>query len=130
MGLAASKTDPTARGITRTLGCACPSTLCPVKALRAVFARCAGSATDAFVVRNLKGEPCTKAEVVAEAQQVARLTGTVGWVTGHSMRVTGAQRLALAGVGETRIITFGRWSGLVFRRYVREAVLGVNGGDL
>ena len=46
------------------------------------------------------------------------------------MRVTGAQRLALAGVGETRIITFGRWSGMVFWRYVREAVLGVNGGDL
>ena len=130
VGLAASKTDPTARGVTRTLGCACPSTLCPVKAVRAVLARCAGAATDAFVVRNLTGEPCTKAEVVAEAQQVARVTGTSGWVTGHSMRVTGAQRLALAGVGETRVITFGRWSGMVFRRYVREAVLGVNGGDL
>ena len=46
------------------------------------------------------------------------------------MRVTGAQRLAYAGVSEDRIMKFGRWTSKAFREYVREAVLGVNGGDL
>ena len=46
------------------------------------------------------------------------------------MRVTGAQRLALAGVSEARIITFGRWASNAFKLYVREAVLGEKGGDV
>jgi hypothetical protein len=90
----------------------------------------AGSPDDAFVVTNRSGRPCTKHEVVHELRNVAQLTGTPGKVTGHTMRVTGAQRLALAGISDTRITTFGRWTSAAFRKYVREAVLGINGGDL
>ena len=46
------------------------------------------------------------------------------------MRVTGAQRLAWAGVSEHKIAVFGRWSSSAFRLCVREAVLGCQGGDL
>ena len=68
----------------------------------------AGQAADASVVANLAGRPATKDEVVAVSREVARKTGTAGHVTGHTTRVTGAQRLALAGVSEACIKTFGR----------------------
>ena len=128
--LAVSKADPAAKGVRRTLACACPSALCPVAATRRLLASTAGQRADAFVVVNLCGRPATKEEVVQEVREVARRSGTEGHVTGHSMRVTGAQRLALAGISEYRIITFGRWASQAFKLYVREAVLGVNGGDL
>ena len=35
--LPASKTDPSAQGVTRALACACPSKLCPIMALRSVI---------------------------------------------------------------------------------------------
>ena len=72
----------------------------------------------------------TKAEVVAEIRKVAKSTRTQGAISGHSVRVTGAQRLALSGVNETRLITFGRWASVVLRKCVREAVLGINGREL
>ena len=90
----------------------------------------AGQGEGAFAVVNLNGRPATKAEVTSEVREVARLTGTTGHVTGHSMRVTGAQRLALAGISEVRISTSGRWASRAFQLYVREAVLGANGGDM
>ena len=90
----------------------------------------AGQGEGAFAVVNLNGRPATKAEVTSEVREVARLTGTTGHVTGHSMRVTGAQRLALAGISEVRISTFGRWASRAFQLYVRESVLGANGGDM
>ena len=106
--MAASKCDPTAQGVARTLGCACPSALCPVKAMKSILPGEARADSESFVIKNVAGKPCTKAEVIAEARKVAEDTGSPGLVTGHSLRVTGAQRLALAGVNETRIITFGR----------------------
>ena len=128
--LAASKTDATAKGVKRTLAGACPSALCPVAAAKRVLATTAGQKAEAFVIVNAAGRPATKDEVVAEVREVAKQSGTEGHVTGHSMRVTGAQRLAYAGISETRIMTFGRWASQAFRLYVREAVLGANGGDM
>ena len=66
-------------------------------------------------VVNLRGQPATKAEVVAEIRAVAAATRSPGPITGHSARVSGAQRLALAGVSEARITTFGRWSSAAFK---------------
>jgi len=48
----------------------------------------------------------------------ARLLG------GHSLRVTGAQRLAALGVDVIKITVLARWSGDAVLRYVREAPLG------
>ena len=44
------------------------------------------------------------------------------------MRVTGAQRLAAAGVTEAKLILFGRRASKAFLKYVREALLGKQGG--
>ena len=68
--------------------------------------------------------------MVAEVRNVAVCTETQGLVNGHSLRVTGAHRLALAGVNETRIITFGQGASVAFRKYVRKAVLGINDGKV
>ena len=130
LNLAVSKADASAKGVKRTLACACPSVLCPVVAAQAVLRATAGQSSDAFAVVNLRGQPATKAEVVAGIRAVAAATKSPGPITGHSLRVSGAQRLALAGVSEARITTFGRWSSAAFKLYVREAVLGVKGGDL
>ena len=130
LNLPVSKSDPQAKGCLRSLGCACPSALCPVRAARVLWAHTDGLGDDAFVVRNLRGLPCTKQEVVQEIRQVARHTATRGWATGHTMRVTGAQRLAAAGIEESRIALFGRWGGATVRGYVREAALGRGGGGL
>ena len=89
-----------------------------------------GQAPDAFAVVNSRGLPSTKAEVVQEIRALAKSAGAVGHFTGHSLRVTGAQRLAFAGVSEAKSAAFGRWASGPFRLYVRDAVLGSNGGDL
>ena len=44
-------------------------------------------------------------------------------ITGHSPRVTGAQRMARAGLSEWRIQVFGRWGSVAIRRYTRESVI-------
>ena len=104
--------------------------LCPVRAARALLKASAGKGPDAFVVLNLRGQPATKEEVVQEIRAAAKLSGAVGRFTGHSLRVTGAQRLAKAGVCEAKITAFGRWASDAFRLYVRDAVLEASGGEL
>ena len=44
-------------------------------------------------------------------------------IKGHSMRVTGAQRMARAGLTENQIAVYGRWGSAAIRRYVREACI-------
>ena len=130
LNLPVSKSDPQAKGCLRSLGCACPSSLCPVRAARKLRACTDGLGADTFVVRSIAREPCTKREVVLEVRRLAVRTLTQGLPTGHSMRVTGAQRLAAAGVEEARIALFGRWGSAAVRGYVREALLGRSGGGL
>ena len=52
----------------------------------------AGQGLEAYAIVNLKGQPATKGEVVEEIKAVAAASGLVGRFTGHSLRVTGAQR--------------------------------------
>ena len=138
--LPACKTDTAANGITRALACACPSKLCPVSALRTV-------ATASELVRQFRtpersrelhplvckpcGAPMSKAEVVKFYGEIAKLTGIQGLrITGHSCRVTGAKRMALAGHPIWTIQVFGRWGSKAILGYVREALLGHQGGSL
>ncbi len=130
LNISVSKTDPCAKGAYRTLGCACPSLLCPVAAARRLALAGAGLEPHGLLVRNLRGQPATKAEVVREIRALAKRWGAVGAVTGHSMRVTGAQRLAMAGIAEGRIAIFGRWVSKAMLLYVREALLGAAGGGI
>jgi hypothetical protein len=128
--LAVSKTDVTAKGARRTLGCCCPSALCPTAAVRRLLASASGLAASDFVVRSLKGQPATKAEVVREVRHVGKLLGVSRGISGHSLRVSGAQRLALAGVSVPRITLFGRWASRAMVSYARESLLGARGGGL
>ena len=138
--LPACKTDTAANGITRSLSCACPSKLCPVAALRAV-------ATASELVRQIRtpdrsreahplvckpcGAPMSKTEVVKFYGDITKLTDLQGArITGHSCRVTGAKRMALAGHPIWTIQVFGRWGSKAILGYVREALLGHQGGNL
>ncbi len=87
--LAVSKTDPSAKGVRRTLGCCCPNVLCPTAAARRLMSTAAGLAGSDFVIRTLGGLPATKAEVVREIKHVGLLLGVARGISGHSLRVTG-----------------------------------------
>ena len=69
------------------------------------------------------GKPCTKYAVAAAFRAVARRARQPSWkrITAHSGRVTGAQRMASAGISEWRIRVFGRWGSRAVRRYIRDA---------
>ena len=56
---------------------------------------------------------------------VARVAPDIGVITikGHSMRVTGAQRMARAAMSENQIAVYGRWGSAAIRRYVRDACI-------
>ena len=61
-------------------------------------------------MRNLKRVPAVKQEIVDEARSVAQVTESIGLITGPSTRVTGALRLALAGILEAKLILDGLWA--------------------
>ena len=140
--LPVSKTDQMALGRVRSLGCACPAPLCPVVLMRELLE--AGSqalgrrAADpcAPLVVNAKGTAVTKHEFTLYLRDLARLAGSgpggpaPGRITGHSMRVAGAMRMAAAGHTAWVIQVFGRWGSAVVLRYVREALLGARGGTI
>ena len=57
-------------------------------------------------------------------REFAAHVGTVGQnVIGHSMRTTGAQRMAAAGVPDAKISMFGRWASRQMLNYARESLL-------
>ena len=132
-----SKTDMQALGVYRSLSCACPSLLCPVSAMCRVVQKAELVATTkgagrakAPLIPKLNGDAPTKKEMAAFLTMAARALDYEGRVTGHSPRVTGAQRMALAGHHVWVIQLFGRWGSAAMLRYVREALLGVKGGNL
>ncbi len=127
--VSASKTDWKAKGLVRRHGCACPSVLCPVRAVRALLeAAPAGADGNTPLVRGRKGGVARKAEVVKEIRKFAvHLGAPPGNYSGHSLRVTGAQRLALSGVSEDKIRVFGRWASAAMLRYVRDKLLEHSG---
>ena len=101
--LPGSKTEPVALGTTRSLGCACPSQLCPAAAMRRVVnvakevaTRCGVSqCADWPLLVKCDGAPLLKHEVVSFYSHVAELVGATGLrIIGHSARVAGAMRMA------------------------------------
>ena len=80
------------------------------------------------MVKACDGGVVTKAQMVAVIQAFARAAGArAGNYTGHSLRVTGAQQMALAGISEDKIRLFGRWTSSAMLAYVRETLLARSG---
>ena len=123
--IAASKNETRAKGAKRRHGCACPSPLCLVNAARKLKASRQGAEDSDPLVVTTEGRGVTKDEMTHELRTFAAWLGDgEEFITGHSMRVTGAQRLALVGVSENQIRLFGRWASGAMLLYTREALLG------
>ena len=142
--LPASKTDVEARGVSRAHGCSCSSSSrslsCPYHAvleqlerLRARFPeRCLDGAFDQDLplFPSSSGEVVTKdamtATIVSAAERLGVPTAAPDQsarVSGHSLRVTGAQGLARAGVEVWAIQLLGRWGSSTVLEYIREVPL-------
>jgi hypothetical protein len=137
--LPVSKSDVQALGKSRSLRCSCPSPLCPVGAAKRLFlsakARPSSSGcADHLIplIADLEGAPVSKANLVKSFRALATAAGMppTTRITGHSCRVTGAQRMAAAGISEWRIQVFGRWGSDAVLRYIREAAIDVASHNL
>ena len=138
--LPASKTDPRALGKTRSWGCTCNAeykTPCPfhsgVERHRILLERFATNGVlpiDLPYFPTATGHVASKDSVVKTFEQLAilldkpivsadnqRLWG------GHTLRVTGAQHLAMLGVELVVIALLARWASAVVLRYAAEAPL-------
>ena len=144
--LPASKTDQAARGAARCHRCRCESVGsaygCPAHAVLDQMAFLQRQFPHLWVdgrpdpslplFPGLAGTACSKpamvGTMVAAATQLAvplaNADGTTR-VSGHSLRVGGAQGLARAGFPLWSIQLFGRWGGEAVKAYVGEAALDV-----
>ena len=141
--LPASKTDTEARGVARAHGCSCsvgaPAS-CPFCAVVAQLARLqtlfphrwAGGVADADLplFPTLEGAVVTKDRMAATIVEAAKRlkvplasADRSARVSGHSLRVTGAQGLARAGVDVWAIQLLGRWGSSAVLEYIREVPL-------
>ena len=131
--LAVSKTDPAAKGKERRHCCACPSVACPVAAAKrwtTQVIRTLGGEHQGPLLTDHTGAPVTKERVVDTIREAAKLIGVKGFVGGHSLRASGAQHMAMAGIELWRIQVFGRWGSMAILKYVRESCLGTLGQGL
>ena len=141
--LPASKTDQEARGVARTHGCNCvgqPTASCPYHAvdfqlrrLKRVFPARWRDGTpdiDLPLFPSVDGHTVTKDKMTATIVQAAlRLdiptssSDGAARVSGHSLRASGAQGLARAGVDTWAIQLLGRWGSDTVLEYIREVPL-------
>jgi hypothetical protein len=142
--LPASKSDVEARGVARAHGCCCglvsmtPS--CPYHAILAQLSRlkrmfperwtAEGPAPDLPLFPASDGSVVTKERMTETIIEAARLLGVAlasadgsGRVSGHSLRATGAQGLARAGLDVWAIQLLGRWGSSSVLSYIREVPL-------
>ena len=118
-----SKADWRARGCKRRLSCTCPA-VSPVKAAQILMAKTAGRSAGDAVVTAVAGGAVSKVAMVKEIASLANAAGAPpGNYTGHSLRTTGAQHMALAGVAVEKIRVFRRWASNQMLRYTREALI-------
>ena len=85
-----------------------------------------GDDIQAPLVARVGGGACRKSQVVTALRYlVSRVAPGIklDTIKGHSMRVTGAQRMARAALSENQIAVYGRWGSAAIRRYVREACI-------
>ena len=124
--IAASKTDTMAYGAVRTLPCTCPQRECPVAAVKRL---CLGKQPFQRLVQSRQGVVVTKEKMVEALKEFGVKSGMadITRITGHSMRVTGAQRLVKAGLSMDQIKLFGRWksSNHMFA-YLRETAINAD----
>jgi len=141
--LPASKTDAEARGVARAHGCCCISAApasCPYHAVVAQLDRlrrlfpdrwsAAGPADDLPLFPDEEGSVVTKDHMVATIVDAARRLRVPlaspdqsARISGHSLRVTGAQGLARAGLDVWAIQLLGRWGSAAVLGYIREVPL-------
>ena len=140
--LSASKTDPKAFGVTRTLGCMCGHSLlpCPLHLALLVIQSTKKYAADCGLTHAEcealplfhDGTGCapSKAAMVVTFELLASQCGLALCSSegarrfgGHTPRVAGAQALATAGAEVNKIRIFARHSGEAILRYVAEAPL-------
>lgn len=142
--LPVSKADPRALGIARVHGCSCgpsPGGACPAHALwdqilflRRSFPRMFDARgrphPDLPLFPDASGKFCEKEAVVATIIHAARSLGIPveaadgsERISGHSLRVTGAQGLARLGLDLWAIQLLGRWGSDRVKGYVREVQL-------
>ena len=141
--LPASKTDVRAIGTAREHGCSrgrVPSPSCPVHSawdqltfLRQHFPdkwQLGRPSADLPLFPAARGTACTKEAMTATIVHTAALLGVEvaapggsERVSGHSLRATGAQGLAAAGVDTWAIELLGRWGSDAVRGYIRDARL-------
>jgi hypothetical protein len=142
--LPATKTDPEAVGCARTHGCTCVGGLsgrCPVHALwdqllvlkrrfPAEWSSTTGFSWSLPLFPDSTGKAVSKEAMTETIRHAALLLGVplaspdlTEQVTGHSLRATGAQGFASAGLDEWSIQLLGRWGSKAIRGYTREAAL-------
>jgi len=127
--LPASKTDPMGAGRARTHGCSCAESpaMCPVAAARRTLSHEKEAGPESPLFPTTTGQFCSKEGSVATFQKLAVATGLQERVTGHTLRVTGAQAMAKAGMDLWQIQLFCRWGSSAVLGYVRDAPLAVSG---
>ena len=135
--LPVSKADVAALGKVRCLACSCPNADCPVRAMHTVVeaSRKAmhvnGACNPWPLIVKANGDPVSKADMASYYKGLASAAGLQDlWLPPHCARVTGAVRMALAGVSEWTIQVFCRWGSDTVLKYVREALLGTRGKKL
>ena len=142
--LPASKSDQAGVGVRRTHTCICRNgatrPFCPAHVawdqliiLKRLHPRhFAGDSlvTDLPFFPAEGGEPCTKdgfTQTIVKAAQLLEMPTASDLdnvrVTGHSMRPTGAQFLARAGLDTYTVQLLGRWGSSTVENYVRDAVI-------
>lgn len=121
--------------MSRAHGCSCtrsPRPSCPAHAAWAqasALKEWFGEVADDFpFFPDAQGRTCSKDAVAATLVEAAKTlkapTETpTGKITGHSMRVTGAQGMAAAGMDLWAIQLLGRWGSMAIKSYVRDAHL-------
>ena len=85
---------------------------------------------DGPLIPRRDGHVMTKDQVIRFYRDLALAVGFEGRIGGHSARVAGAMRMAFAHHTEWTIQVFGRWGSDAVLRYVREALLGKEGGTI
>ena len=143
--LPASKTDQAALGVNRSHGCLCvdkADPLCPAHAAwdhhRRLLLRFGVKGEHGNLelpegfpfFPNAQGRTCSKEEMAATFVAAARHLGVPAAspdgserITGHTLRVTGAQGMARAGLDVWAIQLLGRWGSSAVMNYVRDAQL-------